>query len=535
LKPARGRLGAAGSLALALVIGAAVCLPGCGSSQGDRDGGARLEANDHRPNIVLIQTDDQTASQFTREVMPRTFQLLVDKGTRFLRYFATTAECCPSRASLLTGQYAHNHGVTSNQVGYAGLKSKHEVLPVWLRDSGYRTIEVGAKYLNGYKQFAGKATDVAPGWTNWFTILSHTSYYDYRLSSNGRHEKRGDRPRDYIGRVMARKAARQIRRYAPSDRPFYLQLDERAPHVSLNRDPHGGCNRRPIPDSRDEGRFTGRKLPKPPSFNEGNISDKPAFFRRLSRIYEQGDARLLAKWQCSLASLANVDRSVAKVYRAVAAAGELDRTVFIFISDNGLFYGEHRIIEGKVFPYAAASHLPLVIRVPPRYRHDAPRLEHTVKPVGNIDLAPTILDLARAEPCAHGRCRTMDGRSLMPLLERNGHWPRDRALLSEYRVPDVARYSTCEFGAIRTRRDLYVEHYRVANPGTGDCHPTLQKERYDLQADPYELHNRCFGGTRASCPDDTLQHELDRRLDQLRDCAGIKGRDRRVHGRPFCD
>ena len=487
-----------------------------------------------RPNIVLIQADDQTMNQFPGPDMARTRRLLIQRGTEFTDYTATTAECCPSRASLITGQYAHNNGVTSNQVGYTGLKGKGDVLPVWLRRSGYRTMHVGAKYLNFYREFAGPK--VAPGWSNWFTVLSHTRYYDYTLSNDGNRGRRGHRRRDYITRVLAKEAHRLIDEYAPQQRPFYLQLDEGAPHVTRTDDPHGKCDLKAIPDPRDEGKFSHAPLPDPPSFNEEDMSDKPGFLRRAPRLGPIAKERLRAKWRCAVASLIGVDRSVKQVFDAIRRSGELDRTVFIYVSDNGLFYGEHRLSKGKVFPYEEAIRMPLVMRIPKPYRDGAPRSERIHEPVANIDLAPTILQLAHAKPCAWGECRTMDGRSLMPLL--TGHrrgWPSDRALLNEYRVSDVPDYSTCAFAAIRTATEMYVEHYRVVDRTTGECEDTLQKERYDLRKDPYELNSLCPGGMPDSCPHDETQAELEARLQRLRQCAGIAGRDKRVHGRPYCE
>jgi N-acetylglucosamine-6-sulfatase len=531
-----GRQGALTVATAVIATAASLCLGACSlAGKSIHAAPASVAGHDDRPNVVLIQADDQTSGQFNRHVMPRTFRRLVDHGTRFRDYIATTAECCPSRASLLTGQYAHNDGVTSNQVGYTGLVDKDSLLPVWLRQGGYRTMEVGAKYVNGYKRYSDRATDVAPGWSNWFQVLSHTQYYDYRLSSGGQHRSRGHRPRDYITRVLANKATRLIGRRALSPKPFYLQLDERAPHVSLSEDPHGNCDGRPIPDPRDEGAFAKASLPDPPSFNEQDMTDKPAFLRATPSLSAGDQARLTAKWRCSLETLQGVDRTVEQVYKAVAESGELDRTVFIYISDNGLFYGEHRIHEGKVFPYESASRLPLVMRVPKRYRGDTERLRGTNRLVGNIDLAPTILGLTHAKPCVDGRCRTMDGRSLMPLLERSGQWPRNRALLNEYRIPDVPRYSTCEFAAVRTRREIYVEHHRVVDPDTGECKPTRQRERYELAGDPWEMNNLCYGGAADSCPRDAMQAGLQRRLERLRRCAGIQGRDHRVDGRPYCE
>ena len=114
---------------------------------------AARAARGGQPNIVLIQADDQTLGQFTPKVMPNTKRLLADPGTSFRDYIATTAQCCPSRASLITGQYAHNDGVTSNGVGYAGLVDKGNVLTVWLQRAGYLTMHVG-KFMNGYQRVA---------------------------------------------------------------------------------------------------------------------------------------------------------------------------------------------------------------------------------------------------------------------------------------------------------------------------------------------------------------------------------------------
>jgi N-acetylglucosamine-6-sulfatase len=523
----RARL-ALGSLSGIVAVAGGLALAGA-----HRADPAAAAARPDQPNIVLIQSDDQTRGELSRQVMPTMKRDLISRGTKFTNYMVTTGECCPSRASLITGQYAHDNGVTSNQVGYEGLRGKQDVLPAWLKKSGYRTMHVGAKYLNGYREAEGKR--VAPGWSHWFTVLSHTQYYKYLLSNDGHRERRGDRPRDYVGRVLGKESKKLIHRYAPARRPFYLQLDTRAPHVSRKDDPFGPCDSKAIPDKRDEGAFAHAPLPQPPSYDEQDMSDKPAFLRAIPPIGSKFQDHLTSKWRCALDSLVSVDRNVGQVYNAVKKEGELGRTVFVFISDNGLFFGEHRLVQGKVFPYEEAIHMPLVMRVPERYRGGAPRVRRSSDLVANIDLAPTILDLAHARPCVRGKCRTMDGRSLMPLLTGKGHWPRGRALLNEYRVGDLPRYSTCKFAALRTRREIYVEHYRVVNPKTGECRQTLQKERYDLKRDPFELDNRCFGGAADSCPHDTKQNELERRLQDLRECAGIKGRDKQVGNRPFCE
>jgi N-acetylglucosamine-6-sulfatase len=533
--PQRDKRLVAGCLALLGTVAAGLSL---GEPNASETAAAAAPNKPDRPNIVLIQTDDQTLSQFTAGVMPKTTRMLVDHGTEFTNYLATTGQCCPSRSSLITGQYAHNHGVTSNNVGYRGLNEKQNVLPVWLRDAGYRTMHVGAKYINGYAGYADPATRVAPGWDQWYTAYSPTRYYDYKLSNNGHYEFRGHLPDDYSGRVLAEKGANLIETYGPRRRPFYLQLDTMGPHVALQDDPYGDCDRKAIPDPRDEGLYAGAPLPKPPSFNERDMADKPRFLSSAPPLTAGYEQKLLAKWRCSLASLTEVDRAVAKLFTAVKQTGELSKTVFIYVSDNGLFSGEHRIKNGKVFPYEEALHLPFVMRVPSRYRQGATLKPDVAKLMGNIDVAPTIVDLADADPCRprHG-CRTMDGRSVMPLLTGRGRWPRDRALLTEYREPGLPRYSTCEFAGIRTRDEIYVEHYRVANASTGQCDDLdpPDVELYNLASDPFELDNQCFGGVKANCRQDEIQADLERRLARLRECAGTRGRDEQVDGRPFCE
>jgi len=467
--------------------------------------------------------------------------LLVVYVTWLKYYIATTALCCPSRASLITGQYAHNHGVFANggkEGGYQALRDKGNVLPMWLQHAGYNTAHIG-KYLNGYWKVGDDPAAVGPGWDDWQTLINkEDAYYNYDLSNNGQVVHYGDKPDDYVTRVLERKAVQAIHGYSQVNAPFYLQFDERAPHVERNKSgPCAGKTRYPLPAPQDQNRFRHAQLPSVPSFNEKNMSDKPAFLRNSPRLTSRAKRMITKHWRCSLASLVDVDRSVARVYNAVKKAGELRRTVFIYISDNGQFFGEHRVATGKVLPYEEALRLPLVVSMPKRYRDDAPRVPNVDAAVGNIDLAPTILNLAKARPCPPDEaCRTMDGRSLLPLLSDRGTWPKHRALLSEYRVFVPHHYGTCKFAAIRAPTTLYAEHYSVTDLKTNKCARARppEVERYDLKRDPFELRNLCYGGKLSNCPPGPSQKRLEAELKRLRDCAGIKGRDERVDGRPFC-
>jgi N-acetylglucosamine-6-sulfatase len=533
------------ALAVALALASvSLGLSACSSSSAERTTEPKTTAvggRDGRPNVVVIQADDQTAAQFTRRVMPNTFKLLVDHGTAFRDYIATTALCCPSRASLITGQYAHNHGVFANggeEGGYQALRDKGSVLPVWLEQAGYNTIHLG-KFLNGYWKVGDDPAAVGPGWDDWQTLINkEDAYYNYDLSNNGEVVHFGDKPRDYVTRVLQRKAVRAVRDYSKVNAPFYLQFDERAPHVERNKTgPCSGKTRYPLPAPGDQSRFRHARLPNVPSFDEKRMGDKPAFLRNAPELDSREKRMIKKHWRCSLASLVSVDRSVARVYNAVKKAGELRRTVFVYTSDNGQFFGEHRVATGKVLPYEEALRQPLVIRLPKRYRAGSARVHDVGAAVGNIDLAPTILDLAKGRPCPpDGACRTMDGRSLMPLLTSQGSWPRQRALLSEYRVFVPHHYGTCKFAAIRTPKALYAEHYSVTDLASDKCATARppEVERYDLPRDPFELRNLCYRGKLSNCPPGRLQRHLEAELTRLRDCAGVKGRDERVDGRPYC-
>jgi arylsulfatase A-like enzyme len=336
--------------------------------------------------------------------------------------------------------------------------------------------------------------------------------------------------------VLTRNAISAIGRYAPRAAPFYLELDEHAPHTAGGHQ-EGRCSGRGIraakPDPADVDAFRKTPLRHPPSFNEKHMADKPAFLQGVPRINHETRAKIRGHWRCALASLVAVDRSVAAVYGALKRLREVNNTVFIYTSDNGLFYGEHRLARGKVLPYDEALRLPLVIDLPRGYG----RVREVREPVANIDLAPTILDLAHASPCPPaGPCRTMDGRSLLPLVTGTGPWPDDRGLLTEYQARAPGRYQTCHYDGIRTPTSIYVEHHTiVANPRKPTCRETLEVERYNLKRDPFELRNLCFGGAIAECPTSPRQADLEQRLQELSQCAGIDGRDERVDGRPFCE
>jgi N-acetylglucosamine-6-sulfatase len=519
---------------LAIAAAALLASAGLGLAMSKRPerASAAADGSNGRPNIVLVMTDDQALSQTAPQYIPKITKLLRDRGTSFKNAFLTTPLCCPSRATLLTGQYGHNNGVLENT--YPSLRNKRNVLPVWLHRAGYVTAHVG-KFLNRYHHHRNR-TAVAPGWDQWYTQLdrSQDAYYDWNLSKNGRKVHYGHKNSDYAPRVFERSALHLVRRFVPRRKPLYLEVDEIAPHPGRGGE-GTGCQHNAVPDPRDVGEFQNAQLPSPPSFNEGDMSDKPSFMKTQPLLTQKEIDQRTTSYRCGLASLQQVDRTVGHLYKELKRLGELGRTVFIFYTDNGLFFGEHRVGGGKLYPYEEADRTPLFIRLPARYRKGHNRVPVVSKPVANIDLAPTILRLARARPCTrNGGCRVLDGRSLLSLLRgRSPQWAADRPLGVEVQLRDAnSRYAVCEYAGVRLPGVIFVRHTRVADPDSGDCVKDREQERYDLSDDPYELHNLCFGG--GSCPTDGLQTRLERLLARIKHCSGVRGRDPNPSPGKYC-
>ena len=276
-------------------------------------------------------------------------------------------------------------------------------------------------------------SQVPPGWDKWYSLLGHTRYYDYDLYINGNVTHRGENPAANATRVATNKAVQLIHDYASPALPFYLQLDEPAPHIGAQRDPYGNCAHAPIPERRDEHAFDQAPLPRPPSFNEGDMSDKPPFLRGAPKLGPAEVNQVRRRWRCALASLRGVDRAVAQVYNAVKQTGQLGRTVFIYISDNGQFYGEHRIEKGKVLPYDEAIHLPMVMKVPSQYLNGGLAGEEGAcgRSPTSISRRPSLASptLTRAPTAA--RAARWTGARCSP-AEAPGRWPSNRAVLTEY-------------------------------------------------------------------------------------------------------
>ena len=335
----------------------------------------------------------------------------------------------------MTGRYAHNTGVKGNvqpNGGYSGFSFRgaydHNIA-TWLQGAGYRTIHIG-KFLNGYgDEPYSDGKNVPPGWSSWHTVLNadtHHYFYGYVLNNDGvisepygspgtwepreyterdppgcPYEPQEGRPCVYGTDVFDWMAREEIRS-TPPEQPFYMQIDYTAPHGDF-RQPAG-----PEPPPRYYNWFKGAKLPhdRAEGLDEGNVSDKPKFIREAEHLTPSIKHTYKVYYDKQLEALRGIDDGVKEIIGTLAETGRLKNTYILFTSDNGFFFGEHRLIGGKFLAYEPATHLPFLIRGP------------GIKPgtqsgelAANIDIAPTVLDLAGVEPD-----KSVDGRSMVPFL-----------------------------------------------------------------------------------------------------------------------
>jgi arylsulfatase A-like enzyme len=470
---------------------------------------------DGRPNVVLIVADDLDAN--LPEMMPAVNALLREEGTTFANAFVTDPSCGPSRASLLRGQYVHNHEVFSNGGEYGGfarfyrLGHESSTIATWLQEAGYRTALIG-KYLNYYPD--GAAPDhVPPGWDEWYGLVS-TKYFRFRYNDNGRLGRTEDVPAAYQTDVLAERAQAFVRETVPTGEPFFLYIAPKAPH-----DPA-------TPAPRHADAVPAARAPRDPSFNEEDVADKPDYMRALPPRNERQLAELDERYRRRLRTMLAVDELIAGLVETLAETGILENTYFFFTSDNGHFLGEHRLSHGKGLAYDGSLRVPLLVRGP---GVAAGRSEGRL--VNNADLAPTIAALAGVEVPDF-----VDGRSLTPLLhgEETPVWRQvtlveDIAKLyktenesaataeperggeddeeAENEELDGGRSAVPAYRALRALDWLYV------------AYETGERELYDLRADPYQLENRAGASELAA-----VEARLAERLKALAGCAGAECR-----------
>lgn len=468
---------------------------------------AEAQAGQERPNVIVVMTDDQRLSDM--EAMPLTNRLVGQAGTTFDNAIATYPLCCPSRSTFLSGQYEHNHGVLGNHYpegGYAKFDFSN-ALGVWLQAAGYKTAHVG-KQLNEYgSALQPDQAAVPPGYDDWFATRDPTTYsmYNYVVQDNALRRPFGELPSDYQTDVLVERALQNIRNWAPDDAPFFMHFAPSAPHWELYDSEAG-----PRPAPRHEGAFADHEFHKAPSFNEQDISDKPSVIHHYAEIDSELEATIANDHRTRLASLLAIDEGVERIVGELEAAGELENTVIFFTSDNGYLHGEHRFPSEKVVPYEESIRVPLMVRGP-----GFPAGARRRQLIGNIDLAPTIVELAGA-----AATRKMDGESLLPFAKTPGHrQKRSLVLEADFHkvpltfapfVPEYHRETNVFYDAIRTNRYKYVHWFRDVNALEAN-----EEELYDLHADPFEMNSLHESKRHAA-----LMKALKQELKTFKSCKG---------------
>ena len=420
-------------------------------------------APEARPNIVVVVTDDQRADG-TMGVMPATRRLF-SRGTRFVNAFATTPVCCPSRASIMTGRYAHNHGIRRNSDARTGFDHASSVQR-YLHDAGYRTGITG-KFFNQWN-----VSNAPPFFDRWAVMTP--GYFGQTFNTDGIVRRV---PR-YSTDVVAAWTRDFVRDGEVRDaEPWYLYVAPFAPHLPAT--PHWRDKRAPIPPWRTN-----------PAIREAGRRDKPAYVRQ--RRVDLRDMRRDRAMQ--LRSLMAVDDLVRGLVAELQRADEAHNTLVIFLSDNGYLWGEHGW-DTKRLPYLQSVRIPMMLRWPAGdLAAGTDRRLAT-----NVDVTPTILDAAGITPFYE-----RDGRSLLR------PWTRSKVLLEIWGDDVVPTWAS-----LVTHDYQYVEYYADDGDETPD-----EREYYDLRRDPWQLNNRLGDRSAANDPSSLTLTRLSLELRLARRCTG---------------
>jgi arylsulfatase A-like enzyme len=495
-----------------ILLLAGALLSSCGAKKSQLD--FVVLPKENRPNVIFIYTDDLDSKLNTIDYMKNLQDLMIAHGTAMGDFLITNPLCCPSRTTILRGQYTHNHQVYNNTPPNGGFVKFNEMgigdstLGMWLQAAGYRTALMG-KYLNGFP-FPTDRLYIPPGWSEWVSHAKQIPYaqYDYVLNENGSLVAYSPDQVNYFTDVLSRKANDFIQRAAADDVPFFIYLAPVAPHVPAT------------PAVRHMDLFPTATIPITPSFNEADVSDKPGDMQFNPLLTEENIATMNQKYRQRILSMQAVDEMIAELIKTLEQSGQLENTYIVFSSDNGFHLGQHRLYQGKGTLYEEDIAVPLIVRGPgiPEGRSVSGLL------AGNIDIASTIAEWAGVTPPSF-----VDGRSLAGVLAGDpvkADW-RQAYLLEiypednhpeAYEPPVIASANILQsmlkfppavtdpidplYSGLRTNQYLYMEH------GNGAV------ELYDLIKDPYELEN--ISGS----ADQNLLEQFSAWLKDMSTCSG---------------
>jgi N-acetylglucosamine-6-sulfatase len=425
---------------------------------------ARLEPQ-RPPNMVFVLVDDMRWDEVRAAGHPfietPNMDRLAREGARFLNAFATTPLCSPSRASFLTGQYAHTNGIVDNTA-----RPSHQlpVFPRELQQAGYRTGFFGKWHM-------GNDDSPRPGFTRWVAMQGQGEALDPQLNVDGKRIRFTGYTTDLLTDHVE-----QFMREA-SDQPFLVYLAHKAIHPNIVQRDDGSVA--PVPGQpggfvaaeRHRGRYVSQSMPRRANAFKPPL-DKPALLQKIDNLPPLGretattDDEIRGRQEMLLA----VDDSLGRILATLEKLGSLDNTVLVFTSDHGYFYGEHGLNAERRLAYEEAIRIPLIVRYP---RLVTPGMTPR-ELVLSVDLAPTLLALAGLTPSSG-----IQGRSLIPVLDRSVRDWRSCFLIEYFSDTVYPRIRNMGYAAVRTDRHKYIEYRELKD----------MDELYDLEADPFEEHN----------------------------------------------
>lgn len=427
-----------------------------------------------KPNIIIFILDDQDVQLRSREVMHKTQKLLIDRGVLFENAFTTTPTCCPSRSSMLTGLYAHNHHVMTNNENCTGSEWIEKFEPntygVKLKAKNYKTAFFG-KYLNEYN-----ASYVPPGWTRWFGLRGNSRYFNYKVADYDEriHKESflkepkidifGNKKEEYFSDVIVDKAVEYFEveknREGEKDDPLLMVMNFPAPHGPEDAHPdyeHKFDDPGSYPEKYEDILMAHRAL----AYNKTDWQDKEKhwFLTAQKPLTEDDGAFTDFLQRRRLQTLFSVDDGIKRVFDAVEKAEQMDNTYFIYTSDHGYHLGQFGVVKGKALPYDFDSRIPFYMKGP-----DIPEGQVRKEIVLNIDLMPTLLKIAGYNKDEE---RELDGTSILNLAKGKQRHPwREYFLIERGKFPNNMLFS-------KPNKQEYIkqlcQNRKMADPKGGEC------------------------------------------------------------------
>jgi N-acetylglucosamine-6-sulfatase len=431
-----------------------------------------------RPNIIFVLTDDQFPG--TENAMPALKNNVTGEGIKFNNTTSTFPLCCPGRATILRGQYAHNTHIYTNSLPLGGWEKfrnqgfENSNIATWLHGAGYRTGLFG-KYLNNYT-----GRNVPLGWDRWYAWNGHNEGW---TSLNDQGTQKPLSPKDADPGV-SNAALKFLDNRLDGDRPVFAFVNFGAEHTPYH---HADI---------DADKFKGVGVPRTSSFNEDDVRDKPSNVSDLPRLSNAEVSQLDQDYRNGLRSLMRVDRFIGNASDLLRRKDEMGNTYFVFYTDNGSHFGQHRFPHGKLQPYKEDTNFPLIMRGP-----GVPHGVSTGKPLGNHDIAPTLARIGGANVPSF-----VDGRSFLRLAKNptTATWSRT-AVLSEKETNDVPPNV---WNMLRMPGKSYT------------LYQGQEKEYYDLIRDSHQVHNAFGKADTTYSPPSATQDYYDQRLGDLYACSG---------------